>query len=462
MSIRYKIALLFSSLVTLLFVIISVVVYFYSVTERKELFERRLKNRAHSTARVYVSIADSNYALLRKIDATPVASLYSKSIVITGFNDQTVYSYSDKKGDSLLLPPESIEQAKLNGEYSFTINGKEAVALHYSDSTSNFIVAVAAADYDGIEYSGRLREILYISLILSILLSFISGIVFARSLIKPIAQITSEVTLISSRNLSRRIKMKPTGDELTALAGTFNDLLDRMQDAFSTQRLFISNASHELSTPLTSVSSQLDVALQKKRTQEEYETILSSIKEDIQHLQLLTHSLLDIAKAGSQGAIDLTEVRIDEVLFRVVADVQNENNLYTVLLNFEQIPDDDRQVTAFGNSNLLYMAFKNVIENGCKYSSDRQASVVLSFSGEGIFVRVTNAGSMIAGAEITDIFQPFYRAATALEKPGFGLGLTLAKQIVSLHKGYINVESTIESGTIFTIQLPCFQTFTRV
>jgi len=462
MSIRYKIALLFSSLVTLLFVLISLVVYFYSVNERSELFKTRLKNRVYSTARVYASINDSNYNLLRRIDATPVASLYDKSLVVTGFNDTPVYSYSDKPGDSLLLDKEVIEEAKINGEYYFTYGDKEAVAIHQQDSLSNFVVAVAAHDNDGAEYFRQLREILYISLALSIFLSFVSGIVFAGSLIRPISQITSEVNLISSRNLSSRIKMKRSGDELTKLAGTFNDLLDRLHDSFSSQRLFISNASHELSTPLTSVSNQLDVALQKKRTVDEYEGILQSIQEDIQHLQQLTHSLLDIAKTGSQGGIDLAEIRIDEVLFKVVAGIQKQNDEYRIQLNFNEIPDDDRSVTTFGNSNLLYVAFKNIIENGCKYASDKNASVSVSFTDTYISVTVFNKGNPITEEDKLNIFQPFFRSGLTQDKPGFGLGLTLAKQIISLHKGNIIAAPGKEDGTNFIIQLPGILSFTRV
>lgn len=462
MSIRYKIALLFSSLVTLLFVLISLVVYFYSVNERSELFKTRLKNRVLSTARVYASVNDSNYSLLRRIDATPVASLYDKSLTITGFNDTPVYSFSDRPGDALVLDKDVIEETKINGEYYFNYGDKEAVAIHQQDSLSDFIVAVAAYDNDGAGYFRQLREILYISLALSILLSFISGIIFARSLIRPISQITSEVNLISSRNLASRIKMKRSGDELTKLAGTFNDLLDRLQDSFSSQRLFISNASHELSTPLTSVSSQLDVALQKRRTQEEYENILQSIQEDIQHLQQLTHSLLDIAKTGSQGGIDLAAIRIDEVLFKVTADIQKQNSEYEVQFNFDDIPDDDRLVTTFGNSNLLYMALKNIIENGCKYASDKTAFVTVSFTDTIISVMVFNKGNTVTAEDRLNIFQPFFRSGNTQDKPGFGLGLTLAKQIISLHKGNITLEPGESDGTKFIIQLPGILSFTRV
>jgi len=454
MSIKYKIAFLFSSLVTLLFTLISITIYFFSVTERDNLFKNRLKNRALSTAKIYASLKDNDYSLLRRMDGAAVASLYNKSITITKLDNSQDYLYADKKGDSLYLSRKVIEQTKINSEYFFNQLGKKAVAIHYFENGESFVIAVAAQDYDGNEYLAQLKKILLISLGLSVLLSFAAGILFAKSLIRPISQITQEVNLITSRSLSKRIKINAAGDELTKLALTFNNLLDRLQDSFSSQRRFISNASHELSTPLTSVSSQLEVALQKQRSPDDYCLVLQSVLEDVRGLQQLTRSLLDIAKTGSEGGIELSEVRLDEILFKAIADVQKQNEGFRISLGVLELPDDERMLTVFGNSNLLYIAFKNIIENGCKYSEDRQASVTASFGNSIVTVNIFNSGDVITQADIENIFQPFFRADSALQKPGFGLGLTLSKQIIALHKGGISVESIIGKGTFFTIQLP--------
>ncbi len=453
MSIKYKIALLFAALVTLLFTLIGLSVYFFSLAEKDHTFKTRLKNRAMSTARVYAGIKDSNYAVLKRMDAYAVASLVHKSITITRYNSIPDYQFSDKPGDSMYLSPEVIEQTKMNDEYYFKYGNKKAVAIHHLDSTSNFIVAVAAQDVSGREFIEQLKRILLLFLGLSILLSFATGIIFAKSLIRPMAQITAEVNLITSNNFSRRIKINNSGDELSRLASTFNTLLDNLQESFSIQRRFISNASHELSTPLTSVSSQLEVSLQKDRSAEEYKSVMLSIYDDVKELQLLTHSLLDIAKTGSEGGIDLQEVRLDEVLLKAIADTHRQNKDYKIELNFEAFPEEEKLLTVFGNSNLLYIAIKNIIENGCKYSDDKKALVTVSFNKKEIVITVFNNGDVISEADIQNIFQPFFRASSSLQKPGFGLGLTLTKRILSLHKGKIEVQSG-SGGTFFFITIP--------
>jgi len=265
--------------------------------------------------------------------------------------------------------------------------------------------------------------------------------------------------MITSNNLSRRIRSGSTKDELHKLTQTCNLLLDRLQDSFVIQRRFISNASHELSTPLTSVSSQLDVALQKDRSAQEYKETIESIRDDVKDLQQLTQSLLDIAKTGSEGSIELMEVRIDEILMKVTADVQKLKDKYSITMEFETFPEDEKLLIVFGNANLLYIALKNIIENGCKYSENHSAEIKASFENGNILIKVKSKGDIISEADIQNIFQPFFRTESAKQKEGSGLGLTLTKRIISLHKGSIVVGSNASDGTVFTIQFPTMQKF---
>ncbi|GAB2810666.1 HAMP domain-containing sensor histidine kinase [Ferruginibacter profundus] len=454
MSIRYKIAFLFSVLVTLILALVSIAVYFFTVQERQDLFDSRLKKRALYTAGIFADKSDSAFSVLRRLDATGVSAFYDKSVSITAYNDAYAYMYADSTGDSIFLNKQVLERTKINGQYFFDYKNKKAVAVHHTDNNSNFIVAFAAYDRDGKEYLFELKRILLIALLLAVVLSFLAGIVFAKRLIAPIKRITGEVNLITSKNLSQRIKLDKEKDELTTLAETFNNLLDRLQDSFAIQRRFISNASHELSTPLTSVSSQLEVAMQKSRTLEEYQEVIASVYDDIRELQLLTQTLLDIAKAGSHGSIDLAEVRVDEILFKVVSDIQKQNKEYRAVLNFPVYSDEEKLLTVFGNTNLLYSALKNLIENGCKYARDNTTEVFAAFNANEIVIQVINHGDIIAAADLQNIFQPFFRTDSAQGKPGFGLGLTLTKGILSLHKGTIHVESGAQKGTVFTVSLP--------
>ena len=221
------------------------------------------------------------------------------------------------------------------------------------------------------------------------------------------------------------------------------------------QRRFISNASHELSTPLTIISSQLEVSLQRERSAEEYKNVLQSVYQDVQHLTKLTQTLLEFAKAsGNPGGLEIDLVRIDEIILNLPAEVLKINPAYTVKIEFDDLPEEEENLLVFGNEPLLSTAINNIVINACKYSRDQQANVKLQVSENAISIDVMDRGKGIAPSELEKIFQPFYRTEESRSEAGFGLGLSLASRIIKIHKGSIEVTSETNKGTIFHIKFP--------
>jgi two-component system, OmpR family, sensor histidine kinase ArlS len=460
-KIKYKITALFTLLVTAILLVLSISVHYFTSIQRFDAFKKRLKGRANNDGQLfsYFGDSDSTRSVLYRIDSASAFTLYQKSVMIFNYLDQPVYTFNVKNIDSILPSKDVLKEARLKHEVYFSWHKRDVLAFHYTDSSSRIVVVVAGYDVDGWQRLKDLRDILLVCLFIGIAVALIVGYAFSVQLVKPIAQIIHEVKDVSSQNLSHHIHAGSSQDELNQLANTFNELLDRLQESFTIQRRFISNASHELSTPLTAILSQLEVTMHKERSSEEYRQVMASIHEDVQQMQQLTKSLLEIAKTGNEGSIELNEVRIDEVLLRVTADVQKSSEDYKVILQFGDFPDDEKYFLVFGNSELLYSSLRNIIENGCKFSPDHHALVNLLFSNEDVIIQVKNYGDTITAEEAEHIFQPFYRSATASPIKGFGLGLALAKRIISLHKGIIKVQSSKANGTIFTILLPSVKAF---
>ncbi|MDF2186929.1 HAMP domain-containing sensor histidine kinase [Paraflavitalea sp. CAU 1676] len=459
MKINFKITALFTLLVTAILLLLSFSIYYFTSLERFETFKKRLKGRANNNAQLYTYFGDSSTTMLRRLDSGSTNTLQDKSVVIFNYLNKPVYEFN---ADGVGTPPTNIpmlDKARLNGEAYYTVNHRDVLAFHHIDSVNRIVVVVAAYDADGWNRLSQLRKLLVISLLIGIAAAAIVGFLFSRQLLTPLKQMISEVNDISSQNLSHRIEAGNGQDELHLLANTFNELLNRLQESFMIQRRFISNASHELSTPLTSVSSQLEVTLQKTRSTDEYQQVMHSIYEDVQQMRQLTKSLLEIAKTGSQGTIELNEIRIDEVLFKVMSDVRKISPSYEVELHFGDFPEDEKMFLVFGNNDLLYSSLKNIVENGCKYSPDHLSWVDLSFANDLVIIQVKNHGDVIAEEEREHIFQPFYRTNAATHIKGFGLGLALAKRIISLHRGNITVQSDQQAGTVFTIQFPSVKAF---
>ena len=171
---------------------------------------------------------------------------------------------------------------------------------------------------------------------------------------------------------------------------------------------------------------------------------------------LLVRSLLEIAKvSGSMGGTELTSVRIDELLMRIPAELKKVNPMYDVNIEFDQLPEDASALIIYGNEHLLYSSIKNIVHNACKFSEDKKADIVLSFSGDTVIIAIHDKGPGIDAHDLEHIFQPFYRSNRHQSYvSGAGLGLPLAQRIIGLHKGNIEVKSKIGKGTTFIITLP--------
>ena len=457
MKIRTKITLLFALLVTAILVLVSVIVYYFTQADRQDVFRKRLLSRANYNAQIFSHVSDSNHTILDRINRNATILLPQKTVNILNVDGRLIYEFLASDAEPIRLNPSLINEIRDNGVQTFNIGDREVVVSYLNEFQRPLIVAIAAYDQEGWKRLERMRRIFMLSIIFGIAVALLFGQLFSNQLLAPIRRMIGEVNKISSQNLSSTLFEGRNQDEMNTLARTFNQLLERLQEAFSSQRRFISNASHELSTPLTSISSQLQVALQRSRSVDEYQKVMQSIQEDVQQMLQLTRTLLEIAKTGGQGSIELKEVRIDELLFKILGDVQKINTIYKVELDFDEFPENDQNLLVFGNVELLYIAFKNVIENGCKFSYDHLSKVKLSFHQHAVHVEVHNEGDIIGKEEQENIFQPFYRSRNSSQVQGFGLGLALARRIISLHKGTINVNSNYDTGTSFLLILPTIQ-----
>ncbi len=463
MKIRSRITLLFTVVVTSILLIVCSSIYYFSGLNRQKDFRKRLHNRALTTVGLLVKVEGIDSNMLRRIDETSVITIKNKSVVVYNDREQEVYSYEDTGITPFTVNSSVLDKARRAGELYIKDNEREAVVLDYPAKQKHYTVVAAAYDKDGLEKLSQLLSILLISFFSGTLITFITGLIFSSGVVSPIKKVSSEVKEISSQNLSRRIQVNEPKDELDELSATFNDLLTRLQESFEIQRRFIANASHELSTPLTSISSQLEITLQNERNADEYRSVISSVYEDVRNLNQLTRSLLEIAKAsGTSDGVELTLVRIDELLMRLPAELRKIDMAYTVNMHFETFPDSEDKLLVFGNADLLYSAIKNIVLNACKFADDHTANISLNFLADHLLVIVKNTGPVIAEEDRQFIFQPFYRGATSVDTNGFGLGLSLASRIIKLHKGKIELSSTDTEGTVFSIHLSVARMFHNI
>jgi signal transduction histidine kinase len=164
---------------------------------------------------------------------------------------------------------------------------------------------------------------------------------------------------------------------------------------------------------------------------------------------------LEIAKvSGSAKGIELSMVRIDEVLMRLPGDLKKISSQYEVKLSFEDLPEDDDALMIYGNEVLLFSALKNIVQNACKFSQNKTAEVKLYCESGRVRITVEDHGPGIAPHDLENIFYPFYRSSnTTSIASGSGLGLPLASQVFKLYGGTLTVASELGEGSVFTIVL---------
>lgn len=455
MPVRVRITLIFSLLVFIILAIVCSGIYYFSYQTRINNIKSRLTNRAITTGRLLSQREVFDRNLIKRIDSSTTLSYKDKIVEAFNYQSKRIYLYSDEPNDSIRIDKNLLDDARVKGSLYFNQDNREVVAYHYTDNNSRIVMLVGGEDVEGKENLKNLSEILLLSFLVGNIFVLISGYFFSKGLLLPIRNISRDVAEISAQNLTRRINAGKTKDEWYQLSVTLNDLLNRLQESFDMQRRFISNASHELSTPLTAILSQLEVSLQRERSVEEYKKVMHSINQDVQHLTKLTQTLLEFAKAsGNPGGLEIDLVRIDEIILGLPAEVSKISSLYTVKIEFDNLPEEEENLLVFGNRPLLATAIHNIAINACKYSDDHQAGVKLQASDNSIFIEIRDRGKGIDSSELEKIFQPFYRTQGSRAEQGFGLGLSLASRIIKIHKGSIDVSSEINKGTVFFIRFP--------
>jgi signal transduction histidine kinase len=348
-----------------------------------------------------------------------------------------------------------IRQVRLNKEVYTKQDEFDVLGTSHTTGLYQFVVIGAAIDKDGLLHLKKLRTILWIVCLISLISFFIAGWFYSGRALKPISDVVKKVEDISITSLNLRVPEGNGADEIGRLAKTFNKMLERLETSFAMQKNFIANASHELRTPITSINGQLEVLMMKDRSTNEYKSALGSVLEDIKSLIDLSNRLLLIARTSAEGPSGYNnKIRIDDIIWQAQEEMIKFNTSYHINISLDDSLTDSDQMTVNGDEYLLKVAISNLMENACKYSDDRSVDIRCGYTDNVIKVVFEDKGIGISEEDIKKIFEPFYRGSNAISIPGSGIGLSLVNQIINNHNGTVKLTSEIGKGTIVTLMLP--------
>ena len=306
------------------------------------------------------------------------------------------------------------------------------------------------------EVFGQLRIVSLIGLGVIIALGGIGSYWLAGRALRPVRQLAQTAQEINAKTLAARLNLQGPKDELSQLAGAFDGMLDRLETAFEQQGRFVADAAHELRTPLTTLRAGLDiVSAAPEATIELYRATTTILERALTRLQRLVDDLLLLAT--EEPSWHKLPVAIEPIVEEVLLDLKALAAEQAVTLKLT----GDSDLMTRGDSSLLARVFRNLIENGIRYNR-QGGEVVANFFNEGewLVVTVADTGTGIPVEQKSRIFDRFYRADSSRSRHegGAGLGLSIARHIVLLHGGRIEVESIVDVGSTFIVKLPLHRT----
>ncbi|GAB2650729.1 HAMP domain-containing sensor histidine kinase [Emticicia sediminis] len=448
MKLRQEITLRFLIVVMAILSITMFSVYFFTSFFLNKNFYRRLNNRAETVVGWLNQTIESrkDIAFLESLLKNRKDQITAEEIIVYDNFNRVVFvsnAAQVKAIESIIL-----NEIKQKNRIEFVENGFDGVGIAYK----KYIVIAMAKNQYADEFLQQMRWMMIGLWTFSIIFIGLIGWFYAKKTLEPIEKIGTELNNIFPKNLNKRLEYSQNKDEINNLTITINQLLDRVEEGLGLQKMFIGNVSHELQNPLTRISSQLEVSLLKERKPTEYQTTIYSALEDITDLVKLTQNLLKLSRITADNNELLAEsVRLDELLFDTKAFVLKNNPNYKIEIVFDALPEEPEHLCIVGNSSLLKIAFINLVQNACKFSSDNQALINLSATNFYKVIHIEDKGIGIEPQEIEYIFQPFYRSSKTSETKGYGIGLSLVDRIIKMHSGKIKVASELGVGTKFSV-----------
>ncbi|WP_298130066.1 ATP-binding protein [Micropruina sp.] len=297
-----------------------------------------------------------------------------------------------------------------------------------------------------------LRERLLLSLLLGspmiVAAAGVGGYYLAGRALRPIDHIVATARRISAHDLTERLGLPPSRDEVGRLAGTFDEMLGRLDEAFQRERRFSNDAAHELRTPLAAMQSILSVIAEQRRTPAEYEAALADLSEETDKLRALTDDLLRLARAEASEPL-WEPVDLAELVPEVVDSLRPLTDADRVRLTC--LTEGDASVV--GDTDALIRLLVNLLDNAIKHTPAGSIAVTVRGLPDEVRIAVTDTGDGIAAEHLPHVFDRFYRAEESRTTAGTGLGLAICREIVHTHGGDIEVTSEPGAGSTFTVRL---------
>jgi two-component system, OmpR family, sensor kinase len=478
-SLRLRLTLFYTLFLALVLVAVAAAVYAFTVnsfvnqleTSSKTLLDQvvlRSFDLRPSAAEATDSLPRNAYFLVNLITDKPDTVEDLSQQIETGsvIRAQGLASSSDHRNptpDNLFayLSPRDLEDLFDSGRaYArITLSDRRQVVAYVRQvqlQRYNLPATYPAVSLVGFELpTQQLNELLRL-LLRTILIAFLvfgAGVwLLSYRVLLPVKRVTHAASQVTGLDLSQRVPLPKAKDEMRELAETVNNMLDRLQESFETQRRFTADASHELRTPVTAIVGHANYLLRRTKPSEEQVDSLTVIRREAERMAKLVNDLLELARADAGFAIrrePMNLVEVVEAAHKAIAPVATGTNIALSM--------KEPLIEVSGDASRLKQVILNLIQNAVNAGSKNvTVSVYLDKNKQDVNLEVLDDGPGMPAEALPHIFDRFYRVdgARSTRGNGSGLGLAIVKWIVQQHEGTVSVESKLGEGSVFTVVLP--------
>ncbi len=461
-SLATRLTLWYASSAFVLILIATGLLYFALAVHLDHEDDRLVRDKAHLLRVLLQFNSKDETQLKEEIGLDFISRNSNRTFVRILSNKENVLFETPGMADELSInafPSPSLDREMGRSWKISSKTGKMFQALSLSIETGggrreNRVIQVAMDRSSEEVLLSSYRTYVGIILALALLICTLLGYWIARRGMKPLEDIAQTAKQIKSTTLHQRIEIMGLPSELSMLGVTFNEMLDRLQDAFVRLSQFSSDIAHELRTPINTLQVEAEVALGKARSTEEYREVISSSLEEYGRLSRMIGNLLFLARAENpQTQIKREPLMIQRELNHLCEFYESPASVSQVTL--EVISDSD--LTLNLDRHLLQRAVGNLLSNALRYTaSGGRIAISARTSGSTVEIEVADTGCGIPSNHLPYVFDRFYRVdrARSSDTGNLGLGLSIVKSIAALHGGSIKITSDLGRGTAVTLVFP--------
>jgi heavy metal sensor kinase len=455
-SVRIRLTFWYAGVLALSLIAFAVVIYYAAGNIFHERQDESLRSTAQTVASAYVEeLAEAHSQSKAGEVVLAEITFPNRYVQLTDNTGKSIATSANLSGSTIAIPAAVLADARARGFSHVTVDGLRVTVVPLStDQTLGY--AAVAEPLSVVEAGLReLRRDLFAGVLLVLLLASAGGYFLARKSLAPIASMSSQTQRISAENLSARLDVTNSRDELGRLASTINDLLARLENSFKEQQRLIADASHELRTPLAVLRGETEVSLSKPRTIEEYQQSLSLIQDEAERLSRIVEDLFILARQpiNTRAALNKERVSLNDAVRDCARAAQVLALQKGVKLKLEK---DSPSIALNGDQEMIRRMILNLLDNAVKYTpAGGEISLALARQNGNAEIVVRDTGIGIPESAQPRVFDRFYRVdkARARAMGGAGLGLSIAQWIAEVHGGAITVTSTAGEGSTFTALL---------